>query len=107
MRTVSAASVLAARLLPDDIRERIVVVGATVPEAVISFPTPFDSVMAGGRSRCNGDHASDGRDGMLRDQLARLVDAIIGHRAADDLVGLPGVAAEARLASSRRSLSLW
>src|SRR5882724_4973506 len=40
MRTVSAASVLAGEIAADDIRERIVVVGATVTGGGDFFPTP-------------------------------------------------------------------
>src|SRR6266513_1420674 len=41
MRTVSAASALAGEIAADDIRQRIVVVGATVTAASDFFPTPF------------------------------------------------------------------
>src|SRR5260370_24431413 len=47
VRTVSAASVLAGEIAADDIRQRIVVVGATVTGGGDFFPTPFDSVMPG------------------------------------------------------------
>jgi len=75
MRTVSAASVLAGEIAADDIRERIVVVGATVTGGGDFFPTPFDSVMPGVEVVATAITHLMAGDGMLRDQLVRLVDA--------------------------------
>ena len=88
MRTVSAASVLAGEIAADDIRERIVVVGATVTGGGDFFPTPFDSVMPGVEVVATAITHLMAGDGMLRDQLVRLVDAIIAIVLPMILVGL-------------------
>src|SRR5882757_4359155 len=88
VRTVSAASVLAGEIAADDIRERIVVVGATVTGGGDFFPTPFDSVMPGVEVVATAITHLMAGDGMLRDQLVRLVDAIIAIVLPMILVGL-------------------
>jgi len=88
MRTVSAASVLAGEVAADDIRERIVVVGATVTAASDIFPTPFDSVLPGVEVVATAITHLMAGDGMLRDHLVRLVDAIIAIVLPMILVGL-------------------
>ena len=80
MRTVSAASVLAGEIAADHIRQRIVVVGATVTGGGDFFPTPFDPVMPGVEVVATAITHLMAGDGMLRDQLVRLVDAIIADR---------------------------
>ena len=47
IRTVGAASMLAGEVAPDAIRQRIVVIGATVTGGGDFFPTPFDPVLPG------------------------------------------------------------
>jgi adenylate cyclase len=88
MRTISAASVLAGEVAADDIRERIVVVGATVTAAGDFFPTPFDSLLPGVEVVATAITHLMAGDGMLRDQLVRLVDAIIAIVLPMILVGL-------------------
>jgi len=88
MRTISAASVLAGEVAADDIRERIVVVGATVTAAGDFFPTPFDSQLPGVEVVATAITHLMAGDGMLRDQLVRLVDAIIAIVLPMILVGL-------------------
>jgi adenylate cyclase len=88
MRTVSAASVLAGEIAADDIRQRIVVVGATVTGGGDFFPTPFDSVMPGVEVVATAITHLMAGDGMLRDQLVRLADAIIAIVLPMILVGL-------------------
>jgi len=88
MRTISAASVLAGEIAADDIRQRIVVIGATVTAAGDFFPTPFDSVMPGVEVVATAITHLMAGDGMLRDQLVCLVDAIIAIVLPMILVGL-------------------
>jgi adenylate cyclase len=88
MRTISAASVLAGEVAADDIRERIVVVGATVTAAGDFFPTPFDSQLPGVEVVATAITHLMAGDGMLRDQLVRLVDATIAIVLPMILVGL-------------------
>jgi adenylate cyclase len=88
MRTIGAASVLAGEVAADDIRERIVVVGATVTAAGDFFPTPFDSLLPGVEVVATAITHLMAGDGMLRDQLVRLVDAIIAIVLPMILVGL-------------------
>src|ERR1700721_1054476 len=47
IRTISAASVLSGDISPDDIRNRIVVLGATVSGGGDFFSTPFDRLLPG------------------------------------------------------------
>jgi adenylate cyclase len=88
MRTIGAASVLAGEVAADDIRERIVVVGATVTAAGDFFPTPFDSLLPGVEVVATAITHLMAGDGMLRDRLVRLVDATIAIVLPMILVGL-------------------
>jgi adenylate cyclase len=88
MRTIGAASVLAGEVAADDIRERIVVVGATVTGGGDFFPTPFDSVLPGVEVVATAITHLMAGDGMLRDQLVRLVDTTIAIVLPMILVGL-------------------
>jgi adenylate cyclase len=88
VRTIGAASVLAGEVAADDIRERIVVVGATVTGAGDFFPTPFDSVLPGVEVVATAITHLMAGDGMLRDQLVRHVDATIAIVLPMILVGL-------------------
>jgi adenylate cyclase len=88
MRTVSAASALAGEIAADDIRQRIVVIGATVTAASDFFPTPFDPVMPGVEVVATAITHLMAGDGMLRGQLVRLADAIIAIVLPMILVGL-------------------
>ena len=47
IRTISAAAVLSGNIVPEAVRNRIVVIGATVTGGGDVFPTPFDPVMPG------------------------------------------------------------
>ena len=88
MRTIGAASVLAGEVAADDIRERIVVVGATVTGGGDFFPTPFDSVLPGVEVVATAITHLMAGDGMLRDQLVRLVDTTIAIVLPMILIGL-------------------
>jgi adenylate cyclase len=88
IRTVSAASVLAGEIAPDAIRQRIVVIGATVTGAGDFFPTPFDPVMPGVEVISTAiTHLMTG-DGILRNPSVRFADGIIAVVLPMILVGL-------------------
>ena len=88
IRTVSAASVLAGEVAPDAIRQRIVVIGATVTGGGDFFPTPFDPVMPGVEVISTAiAHLMTG-DGILRNPSVRLADGIIAVVLPMILVGL-------------------
>jgi adenylate cyclase len=88
IRTLSAASVLAGEVAPDAIRQRIVVIGATVTGAGDFFPTPFDPVMPGVEVISTAiTHLMTG-DGMLRNPSVRFADGIIAVVLPMILVGL-------------------
>lgn len=75
IRTISAAAVLNGELTPDDVRGRIVVVGATVTGGGDVFPTPFDPVLPGVEVISTAiAHLTTG-DGLVRDRDVRLADA--------------------------------
>lgn len=75
IRTISAASVLKGDVLRDDIRGRIVVIGATVTGAGDVFPTPFDPVMPGVEVIATAIDQLMAGGGIVRDRTIRLVDA--------------------------------
>lgn len=82
IRTVSAASVLNNQLATDVVRDRIVVIGATVTGGGDVFPTPFDSVLPGVEVVSTAISQIMTGDGIVRDRSVRLIDAGIA-------VGLP------------------
>jgi adenylate cyclase len=88
IRTVSAASVLAGEVAPDAIRQRIVVIGATVTGAGDFFPTPFDPMVPGVEVISTAiTHLMTG-DGILRNPSVRFADGIIAVVLPMILVGL-------------------
>ena len=88
IRTVSAASVLNGTTARDDIRGRIVVIGATATGVGDVYPSPFDPVLPGVEVMATGiSHLASG-DGMLRDRSVRLADAGIATLLPMLLVGL-------------------
>ena len=88
IRTVSAASVLAGETAPDAIRNRIVVVGATVPGGGDFFPTPFEPVMPGVEVISTAIAHLMAGDGVLRDRSVRIADGITAVVLPGVLVGL-------------------
>jgi adenylate cyclase len=88
IRTISAASVLAGDLAADAIRDRIVVVGATVTGGADFFPTPFDPVMPGVEVTSTAITHLLAGDGMLRNQSVRAADGITALALPMILVGL-------------------
>lgn len=88
IRTVSAASVLAGETAPDAIRNRIVVIGATVTGGGDFFPTPFEPVMPGVEVISTAiAHLMTG-DGVLRDRSVRIADGMVAVVLPGVLVGL-------------------
>ncbi len=88
VRTISAASVLDGTVAPDSIRNRIVVIGATVTGGGDVFPTPFDSVMPGVEIIATVIAQLMTGDGLLRDRSTRAADAILSVVLTLLLVGL-------------------
>jgi adenylate cyclase len=73
--TISAATVLAGRTDGEKLRNRIVVIGATVTGGGDVFPTPFDPVLPGVEVISTAiAHLTTG-DGIVRDRRVRLADA--------------------------------
>lgn len=88
IRTRSAASVLAGDISPDDIRNRIVVLGATVSGGGDFFSTPFDRLLPGVEVIATAiDHLVAG-DGPLRDESVRMADGVVAVLLPAVLVGL-------------------
>jgi adenylate cyclase len=108
MRTVSAASVLNGDVAQAAIRDRIVVIGATVTGGGDLFSTPFDPVMPGVEIIATAiDHLMTG-GGILRDRSTRLVDAIVAIMLALAVVGLLAWRRSAiGLISIAALLSIW
>jgi adenylate cyclase len=88
IRTISAASLLAGDTAPDDIQNRIVVVGATVTGGGDFFPTPFEPVMPGVEVISTAITHLMAGDGILRDQSVRITDGVVAVMMPVVLVGL-------------------
>ena len=73
--TISAATVLAGQLDGESVRNRIVVIGATVTGGGDVFPTPFDPVLPGVEVISTAIAHLTAGDGIVRDHRVRLVDA--------------------------------
>ena len=88
IRTVSAAAILNDEVMQDTVRDRIVVIGATVTGGGDVFSTPFDPVMPGVEIIATAiGHLMTG-DGILRDRSTRTADAILALVLTLLLVGL-------------------
>jgi adenylate cyclase len=88
VRTISAASVLDGEIARETVRDRIVVIGASVTGGGDVFPTPFDAVMPGVEIIATAiTHLMTG-DGILRDRSTRAADAILAIALTMLLVGL-------------------
>lgn len=73
--TISAAAALEGKLDENSIRDRVVVLGATVTGGGDVFPTPFDPIFPGVEVIATAiDHLMAG-DGLQRDRTVRLIDA--------------------------------
>ena len=88
IRTMSAAAVLAGEISADDIRDRIVVIGATVSGGSDFFSSPFDRLMPGVEVISTAiSHLLSG-DGPLRDRSVRIADGVVAVLLPAILVGL-------------------
>jgi adenylate cyclase len=72
--TFSAASLLSGQIDSKTIRDRIVVIGATVTGGGDVFPTPFDSVLPGVEVIATAITHLIAGDGIVRDRNVRLAD---------------------------------
>jgi adenylate cyclase len=88
IRTISAASVLAGEISPDDIRNRIVVIGAAVTGGGDFFSSPFDRLMPGVEVISTAISHLVAGDGPLRDQTVRTADGVVAVLLPAVLVGL-------------------
>jgi adenylate cyclase len=88
IRTISATSLLAGDTAPDDIQNRIVVVGTTVTGGGDFFPTPFEPVMPGVEVISTAITHLMAGDGILRDQSVRIADGVVAVMLPVVLVGL-------------------
>ena len=88
IRTISAGAVLNGDIAPDAVRDRIVVIGATVTGGGDVFATPFDPVMPGVEIIATSIANLMTGDGLVRDRTTRLADAIIAIALTLLLVGL-------------------
>jgi adenylate cyclase len=88
IRTISAASVLAGDIAPDDVRDRIVVLGATVSGGGDFFSSPFDRLLPGVEVISTAINHLMAGDGPLRDQSVRVADGFVAVLLPATLVGL-------------------
>jgi adenylate cyclase len=77
IRTVSAAALLDGAVAPALLRDRIVVVGATVTGGGDTFSTPFNRVTPGVEMLATAIGHLTAGDGIRRDRSTRAVDAIL------------------------------
>jgi adenylate cyclase len=76
IRTVSAANLVDGLVAKEAFKDRIVVIGATATGAGDFFPTPFDSLMPGVEIIATAITHLVAGDGMVRDHLVRIAEAI-------------------------------
>jgi adenylate cyclase len=88
IRTISAASVLSGDISPDDIRNRIVVLGAAVSGGGDFFSTPFDRLLPGVEVLSTAINHLVAGDGPLRDESVRMADGVVAVLLPAALVGL-------------------
>jgi adenylate cyclase len=88
IRTISAASVLAGEAAPENFKNRIVVIGATVTAGGDFFPTPFETLMPGVEVLSTAITQLVAGDNILKDRSVRLVDVAVCVLLPMFLVGL-------------------
>jgi adenylate cyclase len=88
IRTISARAVLSGEAAADIIRDRIVVIGATVTGGYDFFSTPFEPVMPGVEVIATAITHLMAGDVVLRDRSVRVIDGIICVLLPMILVGL-------------------
>ncbi|WP_368671444.1 CHASE2 domain-containing protein, partial [Corallococcus exiguus] len=77
IRTISAADILSGRLDEAALKDRIVVIGATVTGGGDVFPTPFDPILPGVEVLATAiSHLTSG-DNLLRDNRVRATDVAV------------------------------
>jgi adenylate cyclase len=86
--TISAAAVLAGDIAPDAIRNRIVVIGATVTGGGDSFSSPFEPLLPGVEVISTAITHLMAGDGALRGQSVRIADGVAAVLLPAILVGL-------------------
>jgi adenylate cyclase len=77
IRTITAASVLAGDIAADAIRNRIVVIGATVTGGADFFSSPFEPLMPGVEVISTAITHLMAGDGPLRDRSVRIADGVV------------------------------
>lgn len=88
VRTISAAKILNGEVVAEDLRNRVVVIGATVTGGGDVFHTPFDSVLPGVEVISTAVLHLLAGDGPVRDRGVRVVDAGIAVVLVVLLIGL-------------------
>jgi adenylate cyclase len=88
IRTMNAGSVLAGDIDPDAIRNRIVVIGATVTGGGDFFSTPFEPLKPGVEVMSTAITHLLAGDGVLRDRSVRIADGVVAVLLPAVLVGL-------------------
>ena len=88
IRTISAATVLAGDIARDAIRDRIVVLGATVTGGGDFFSTPFEPLLPGVEVISTAVTHLIAGDGVLRDRSVRIADGIVAVLLPAVLIGL-------------------
>jgi adenylate cyclase len=88
IRTISAASVLAGDISAEDIRDRIVVIGATVSGGSDFFSSPFDRLLPGVEVISTAITHLLAGDGPVRDRSVRIADGVVAVLLPAVLVGL-------------------
>lgn len=88
IRTVSAASVLAGDIAPDVVRNRIVVIGATVTGGGDFFSSPFEPLLPGVEVISTAITHLMAGDGALRGKSVRIADGVAAVLLPAVLVGL-------------------
>lgn len=88
IKTVSALSALNGQLAPEDIADKIVVLGITVTGGGDVFPTPFDQVLPGAEVISTAITQLATGDATVRDQTTHRIDAAFAVLLPLILVGL-------------------
>jgi adenylate cyclase len=77
IRTISAASLLAGDAAPEDIQNKIVLIGAAVTGGGDFFPTPFEPVMPGVEVMSTAITQMIAGDGVFRNPWVRVADGVV------------------------------
>lgn len=88
IRTISAANLIDGDVDKDAIQGKIVVIGATATGTGDFFPTPFDSLMPGVEIIATAITHLLAGDGIVRDRLVRIIEAVTAILLPMLLIGL-------------------